>query len=144
MADGRKPKTPDTGAGINGRLQRASTENWESRRNKLGEELARRGMNKPPEAEEGPSQATNGIAYAIKLSSEFLAGIIVGIVLGLGFDQLVGTSPWGLIIFLFLGFAAGVMNVLRSVGRISPSQIGKQGAQVKNDNGKNNDDTSSE
>ena len=31
-------------------------------------------------------------------------------------DRLLGSSPWGLIIFMLLGFAAGVLNVVRSTG----------------------------
>ena len=34
--------------------------------------------------------------------------------LGWGLDRLAGTSPWGLIGFLLLGFCAGVLNVVRA------------------------------
>ena len=44
-------------------------------------------------------------------------GAIVGFVIGYTIDQLFGTSPWGMIVFLLLGFAAGVLNILRSAGR---------------------------
>ena len=36
--------------------------------------------------------------------------------LGWGFDRLFGTSPWGLVVFLLLGFAAGLLSVMRSAG----------------------------
>jgi ATP synthase protein I len=55
-----------------------------------------------------------GMAQALRLSSEFAAGIIVGAGLGWFLDYFAGTSPWGLIVFLMLGFAAGVLNILRS------------------------------
>ncbi|OLL54072.1 AtpZ/AtpI family protein [Bartonella henselae] len=84
--------------------------------------LKKRGYRK----EGGEPQGT--MARAIKLSSEFLASIIVGVVLGLGFDQLAGSLPWGLVFFLFLGFAAGVLSILRSVGYIAFSQLGQKGA----------------
>jgi ATP synthase protein I len=58
-------------------------------------------------------------AYAFKLASEFVAGVVVGAVLGWGLDRVAGTSPWGLIGFLLLGFAAGVLNVVRASSRIS-------------------------
>lgn len=57
-----------------------------------------------------------GIGTALKLSSEFIAGIAVGAGVGWAIDKVAGTSPWGLIIFLFLGFGAGILNVLRSAG----------------------------
>ena len=50
----------------------------------------------------------------MRLASEFIAGILVGIGLGWGLDRLAGTSPWGLIGFLLLGFVAGVFNVVRA------------------------------
>lgn len=34
-------------------------------------------------------------------------------------DRLIGTSPWGMIIFLLLGFGAGVLNVMRSAGVVA-------------------------
>lgn len=65
-----------------------------------------------------------GFGQAMKLSSEFVAGVGVGAVMGWLIDKVVGTSPWGLIIFLLLGFAAGVLNVLRSAGKIAEPKPG--------------------
>ena len=48
---------------------------------------------------------------------ELVAGVVVGAAIGWGFDRLLSTSPFGLIVFLLLGFTAGVMNVVRSAGR---------------------------
>ena len=70
-------------------------------------------------AERPRRSASGGYALAFKLGSEFIAAVIVGAALGWGLDYLAGTSPWGLIVFLLLGFCAGVMNVLRSAGRMS-------------------------
>lgn len=67
-----------------------------------------------------PSSA-HGMAQALKISSEFIAGVAVGAGLGWFTDYLFSTSPWGLIVFLLLGFAAGVLNVLRGVGMASSS-----------------------
>ncbi|TIS88531.1 MAG: ATP F0F1 synthase subunit I, partial [Mesorhizobium sp.] len=41
-----------------------------------------------------------------------------------------GTSPWGLIVFLLLGFGAGVLNVMRSAGVVA--EFG-QGAKPRRD-----------
>ena len=56
------------------------------------------------------------MARGFRLSSELIAGVVVGAVIGWGFDRLLSTSPWGLIVFFLLGFAAGVVNVMRSAG----------------------------
>ncbi|MBA3447544.1 MAG: AtpZ/AtpI family protein, partial [Pseudaminobacter sp.] len=75
---------------------------------------------------EGSSARTSGAAgygQALKLSSEFIAGIGVGVGLGWGIDYLAGTSPWGLIVFLLLGFGAGVLNVMRSTGAVAQTGL---------------------
>lgn len=81
-----------------------------SERNERDEAAKRRSSN---------SSSAAGYAQAVKLSSEFIAGIAVGAVIGWLFDQWLGTSPWGLIVFLLLGFVAGVLNVLRSAGLVA-------------------------
>jgi ATP synthase protein I len=50
-----------------------------------------------------------------------IAGVVVGAVLGWGFDRLLSTSPFGFIVFFLLGFAAGVVNVVRAT-RVAPDQ----------------------
>jgi ATP synthase protein I len=65
------------------------------------------------------SSSAAGFAQALRLSSEFIAGVLVGAGIGWLIDNLAGTSPWGLIVFLLLGFVAGVLNVLRSAGLVA-------------------------
>ena len=63
-----------------------------------------------------PQARASAMAIGLRLSSELVAGVLVGAALGWGFDRLLSTSPWGLIVFLLLGFTAGVINVMRSAG----------------------------
>jgi ATP synthase protein I len=62
------------------------------------------------------SRSVQGMAQALRLASEFAAGVLVGAGVGWVVDWVFGISPWGLIVFLLLGFAAGVLNILRSAG----------------------------
>jgi ATP synthase protein I len=62
---------------------------------------------------------TKGFSLAFRLASEFVAGVLVGAAIGWGLDRLAGTSPWGMIGFLLLGFAAGVVNVMRSAEKMT-------------------------
>jgi ATP synthase protein I len=71
------------------------------------------------EAERPARSSGTDFAYAFRLASEFVAGILVGAALGWGLDRLAGTSPWGLIGFVLLGFAAGVLNVVRVSSRMT-------------------------
>jgi ATP synthase protein I len=58
----------------------------------------------------------SAMARGFRLSSELIAGVVVGALIGWGFDRLLSTSPFGLIVFVLLGFVAGVVNVIRSAG----------------------------
>ncbi|HKO69559.1 MAG TPA: AtpZ/AtpI family protein [Bradyrhizobium sp.] len=70
-----------------------------------------------PGTESGDGAArASAMARGLRLSSELIAGVVVGAVIGWGLDRLLSTSPWGLIVFFLLGFAAGVVNVMRSAG----------------------------
>ena len=68
--------------------------------------------------EDGGDGAARASAFArgFRLSSELIAGVVVGAGIGWGLDRLLSTSPWGLIVFFLLGFTAGVVNVVRSAG----------------------------
>ena len=68
-----------------------------------------------PGSGDGAARAS-AMAIGFRLSSELIAGVIVGALLGWGFDRFLSTSPFGLIAFVLLGFIAGVVNVVRSAG----------------------------
>jgi ATP synthase protein I len=78
-----------------------------------------------PRSESGDGTArASAMARGFRLSSELIAGVVVGAVIGWGFDRLLSTSPFGLIVFFLLGFAAGVINVMRSAG-VTPDRTGR-------------------
>jgi ATP synthase protein I len=64
------------------------------------------------------------MARGFRLSSELIAGVVVGAAIGWGIDHLLSISPWGLIVFVLLGFTAGVVNVVRSAG-VAPDRTGR-------------------
>ena len=66
--------------------------------------------------QDGAQAKASAMAIGLRLSSELVAGVLVGAGLGWGFDRLLSTSPFGLIVFFLLGFVAGVVNVVRSAG----------------------------
>lgn len=66
----------------------------------------------------------SAMAMGFRLSSELVAGVLVGALIGWGFDRLLSTSPFGLIVFLLIGFTAGVVNVMRSAG-VAPNRTGR-------------------
>src|ERR1700758_5569983 len=107
--NGDRDKAQTDEASLSARLQR------------LGEGLgsARERAEPPSDGPGGDRAATaSGYARGFRLSSELVAGVLVGAGLGWLIDRLLGTSPWGLIVLLLLGFAAGVLSVVRSAGVI--------------------------
>jgi ATP synthase protein I len=56
----------------------------------------------------------SGMSRGFRLASEFVAAIIVGAGLGWLIDSFLPTRPWATVILLLLGFAAGVLNVVRT------------------------------
>ena len=74
-----------------------------------------KGDRKEPPSDEAALSAS-AFARGFRLSTELVAGVLVGAVIGWLLDRWLGISPWGLIVFLLLGFAAGVLNVMRAAG----------------------------
>jgi|SRR5690606_6117638 ATP synthase protein I len=89
------------------------------RRRDLEKALAAKRPKVGERVEDAGAGGLEGFGRALRLSSEFLGGVAVGVAIGWFIDKVAGTSPWGLIVFLLLGFAAGVLNVMRSAGLIA-------------------------
>jgi ATP synthase protein I len=89
-----------------------------ARLRRLGDALDRERTSLSPENDRGQvPPAAAGIAQGFRLATDFVAGVLVGAGIGWGIDRLFGTSPFGLILFLLLGFAAGIVNVVRAAAR---------------------------
>ena len=54
------------------------------------------------------------IGTAFKLSTELVAAVAVGTIIGFIFDKTFGTKPWFILIFFFVGVVAGIYNVIKS------------------------------
>ena len=55
---------------------------------------------------------------AFKLGTELVAAVGVGTIIGFILDSWFGTKPWLIIIFFFLGAAAGMLNVIKTANRM--------------------------
>ena len=89
-----------------------------ARLEKLGQRLDQvRGGQAEAQTKNQATRADNsGLAKAFRLSAEFVSGPIAGGLIGWGADTLLHTKPWVLIVFLMLGFLAGIYNVMRTSG----------------------------
>ena len=108
--NGDRGKQHTNEAALSARLQRLNEG--------LGHARDQRG---PPSDSADADRATTASGYArgFRLSSELVAGVVVGAGIGWLIDRWLGVSPWGLIVFVLLGFAAGVLNVMRSAGLVA-------------------------
>ena len=97
------------------------------RRLQLDRALARQRQEKREGEERAKSGIASGYAVALRLSGEFIAGILFGAAIGWVIDHFAGTSPWGLIVFLLLGFCAGILSILRSAGMVAEPRISGSG-----------------
>ena len=57
---------------------------------------------------------TSNIGQAFKLSTELVAAVLVGTIIGFILDNWFDTKPLFILIFFFVGFAAGILNVVRT------------------------------
>ncbi|TPW31014.1 F0F1 ATP synthase assembly protein [Martelella alba] len=94
-------------------------ESLEKRRFQLEKQVEalrkQRGNGDEPEAPAKVSDRKQ-MSQGLKLSSEFISAVFVGFMIGYLLDRFAGTGPWGMVIFILLGFVAGVLNVLRAIG----------------------------
>ena len=54
------------------------------------------------------------LGVAFKISTEMVAAVVVGTFIGYILDNWLGTKPWFILIFFFVGMIAGILNVVRS------------------------------
>ena len=59
---------------------------------------------------------------AFKLGTELVAAVVVGTIIGFILDSWFDTKPWLIIVFFFLGAAAGMLNVIRTANRMQKEE----------------------
>jgi ATP synthase protein I len=89
-----------------------------ARLRRLGDRLGQVRASQPsePSAQAGSAPDRSGMARALRLSSELVGGVVVGGAIGYALDYWLGIRPWGFIVFMLLGFVAGIVNLVRAAG----------------------------
>jgi ATP synthase protein I len=115
---GDRGRPPPDEAALSARFQR------------LGERLGHFRPSRPSDSDPVSRPAGNASAMArgFRLSTELVAGVLVGAGIGWLLDKWLGISPWGMIVFLLLGFAAGVLNVMRAAGVVQSDTLDPPGS----------------
>ena len=89
--------------------------NEEDKIAKLKEKIENIEQNKKNESQH---KKESGAGFGLKISTELVAALVVGVGIGLLVDNYLGTKPFGLIIFFILGAFAGFLNVYRVMRHI--------------------------
>ena len=63
-------------------------------------------------------QNSSSIGAAFKVSTELVAAVAVGTIIGFILDNTFGTKPWLILIFFFVGVIAGIINVFKSAKKM--------------------------
>ena len=79
-------------------------------------EIAKNKILKRSKVSKDTSSSKLGIAF--KISTEMVAAVVVGTIIGFILDNWFGTKPWLILIFFFVGVVAGMLNVFRSAKSI--------------------------
>jgi len=98
----------------NGRIGPEDREAIRQRSAEIGKKLeALKSRRAPAEGSAGDGQhAAYGTAF--KIAAELIVGVVVGGGLGWALDKQFATAPWLMIVLVILGFAAGLLNVVRA------------------------------
>ena len=74
--------------------------------------IAKDKISKRSKKNEENNSSKLGIAF--KMSTEMVAAVLVGTIIGFILDNWFGTKPWLILIFFFVGVIAGILNVVRT------------------------------
>lgn len=113
------PETPKGSSPEKGAMSPQDRAAFERRVSDLGTRIDSAQAHKKAE-EDAQDKAANarGMAMGMRLSSEFVAAIVVGGLIGFGLDKWLGTTPWLFLLFFVLGLAAAILNVTRAFNRL--------------------------
>ena len=64
------------------------------------------------------NQNSSFVGSAFKLGTELVSAVLVGTIIGFILDTWFGTKPWLIIVFFFLGSAAGILNVIKTAKKM--------------------------
>ncbi len=132
MPDNREGNGPQPG-----NISPSDRQNFEQRVSDLDKRLDEARAQQEAEEAEDSAARSRGMAYGLRMASELVGGVIVGGLIGYFLDQWLGTTPWLFLVFFFVGFAAGILNVVRGFTRlqkeIDMATKGKIGHSVPDD-----------
>lgn len=87
-------------------------------------------VKKPQETATETGKAFSQGEVAWRMVMELVSGLLIGLSIGYGLDVLFGTKPLFLVIFVLLGFVAGIKTMLGTAKAMQEAQMEKQAAET--------------
>ena len=105
---------------------------FEGRLSDLGDRLGRVKAERDAgaEADRDAEMRGRGMAYGLRMAMDFVAAVFVGGLIGWGLDWVLGSGPWLPLLFFLLGFAAGILNVMRTYQRMQREFAARTGGNI--------------
>ncbi len=97
-----------------GTISPAEREEFRTRAKELDQRLDRVEASRASRKRSPSPWATSGLGKAFRFATELVVGVGVGGFIGWALDGYLGTRPWLMLLFLFLGFGAAMMNIIRA------------------------------
>jgi ATP synthase protein I len=115
--DGRGELSPEERAAFKRRVSELE--------GKLGRAEEQRAAKAPKPVDPDRPQAASGVALgqAMRIGIELVVGVAVGGLIGWALDRYLGTAPVLMIVLFIAGFAAGLLNVIRTAQRMQPKVL---------------------
>jgi ATP synthase protein I len=97
-----------------GRISQADRDALNKRASDIGRRLDEVAARRQPDQDEAARVRGQAMGQAFRIVAELVVGVAVGGFVGYTLDRWLGATPWLLVVGLMLGFAAGLMNVVRT------------------------------
>jgi ATP synthase protein I len=123
MSDGDDNNGP--GRGVISAEDRASIKARADAIDKRLEEVRARNA---PKSNVDPRQRGQAMGQGLRIAVDLVVGVAFGGFVGWWLDRYFGTAPWLMVVLLILGFAAGMMNVIRTARRMQAQAEASQRA----------------
>jgi ATP synthase protein I len=101
-----------------GKIGPADRDAFKERASEIGRRLDKVAARRPPEEDEAARVRGRAMGQAFRIVAELVVGVAVGGFIGHTLDRWLGATPWLLAVGLMLGFAAGLMNVIRTARKL--------------------------
>lgn len=122
---------PDKDAGPGrGEISPEDRAAFERRLSELDKKLGKAEASRHASSRRDADLDRKGMAYGLRMASELVAAIVIGGLIGYALDQVLGTGPWLFLVFFCLGFAAGVLNVVRGYQQVQGDVAARTGGNI--------------